>query len=313
MNATTHTLPLGIDVGRRRIRIALTAQTQDAVPKLLAVAARDHGGDPAGALTDGLEELQTSERRCVLALGLPDALLCEVDLPPMSPWERRAAARFEAGRFVDYPIAEAAIAINRTRVAHRWALGIVRRDALTGALDAAKRAGLRPVAVDNTAFALQRAHPAANGTIDIGSAATRLTLFGDPLPFSVEFPIGGARLTEAIAQSLGVDVAAAEERKRQIGFGGAGDGPREALLAALAQGLADARASGYCDVRTVALCGNGSRIPGFGAEIARATNLTVQPATLPPDCSDTLPPDVLRAAAADWSIAYGLSLWSIAA
>jgi hypothetical protein len=109
-----------------------------------------------------------------------------------------------------------------------------------------------------------------------------------------------------------VDVDAAEERKRQIGFGGAGDAPREALLATLAAAFADARANGYRDPRTIVLCGNGSRIPGLAAEIARATGHAVHPATFSPNCSDTLPPDVLRAAAADWTIAYGLSLWSTA-
>jgi type IV pilus assembly protein PilM len=312
MSATGRTLPLGVDIGGQRVRIALTAHGPDDTPKLLAVAAREHGGDPAGALIDALEELQTSERRCVLALGPPDALLCAVDLPPMTPWERRSAARFEAARFVDYPIGEAAVSLSRTRVTQRWTLGIVRRAALARALDAAKAARLRPVAVDHAAFALQRAHPTADGAIDVGSGATRLTLFGDSLPYALEWPIGGARLTDAIAQSLGLDVAAAEARKRQIGFGGAGEEPRAALLAALAQGFSDARAGGYRDVRNVVLCGNGSRVPGLGAEIARATGHDVQSATLPPSCSDTLPPDVLRAAAPDWSIAYGLTLWSIA-
>ena len=304
------TLPLGVDVGHRRVRVALSTCSGGSAPKLQAVAARDHAGDPAGALVAALDELQTRERRCVLALSLPDAMMCTADLPPMTPWERICAARFEAARFIDYPVAEAAVSLFRTSTQQRWTIGVVRRSALAASLDAAKRARLKPVAVDDGALALRRAHPSAGGVIDIGDDATRVTVFGRTIPYVARLPIGGARLTQAIAQSLGVDFALAEERKRTIGFGGAGDEPRAALLAALGEALADARANGYADIRNVVLCGNGSRVPGFEAAIERATGYAVAAATLPPECSDTLPPDVLRAAAADWSLAFGLSLWS---
>ncbi len=312
MSARPATLPLGIDIGHRRVRIALVERTAGEAPKLIAVAARDHAGDPGGALCTALAELQTRERRCVLGLSAPDALLCVADLPVMSPWERVCAARFEAARFIDYPIAEAAVSLVRTSTRQRWAVGIVRRSALAASLGAAKCARLRPLAVDDTAFALRRAHPDADGVIDVGEDATRLTLFGGTIPYVARIPIGGEHLTSAIAQSLGVEAAAAEERKRRVGFGGAGDAERDALTGALGEALADARAAGYTDVRRIVLCGNGSRVPGFDAALERATGQAVHAATLPPEVSDTLPPDVLRAAAADWSVAYGLSLWSIA-
>ena len=312
MKTHATTLPLGIDIGHRRVRIALLERAANDAPKLVAVAARDHSGNTAAALRAALDELQTSERRCILGLAPPDALLCMTDFPPMSRWERVCAARFEAARFIDYPIAEAAVSLVRTSTQQRWAIGIVRRSALAASLAAAKRIGLRPLAVDDLAFALRRAHPEADGIIDVGDEATRLTLFGPAIPYVARIPLGGERLTDAIAQSLGIDIAAAEERKRRIGFGGAGDTQRDLLIASLGEALADARASGYSGVRCIVLCGNGSRIPGFDAAVERATGLTVRPATLPPDVSNTLPPDVLRAAAADWSVAYGLSLWSIA-
>jgi Tfp pilus assembly PilM family ATPase len=307
-----NTLPLGIDIGHRRVRVALTSCASGATPKLQAVAARDHAGDPAAALVAALEELATPERRCILALSLPDAVLCSADLPPMTPWERVCAARFEAARFIDYPIAEAAVSLFRTSTQQRWAIGVVRRSALAASLGAARKARLKPIAVDDMALALRRAHPAADSVIDVGDDATRVTVFGEGIPYVVRVPIGGERLTAAIAQSLGVDFAVAEERKRAVGFGGAGDEPRVALIASLGEAFADARASGYSGIRNVVLCGNGSRVPGFEAALERATGYAVQSATLPPECSDTLPPDVLRAAAADWSVAYGLSLWSIA-
>lgn len=305
------TLPLGIDIGRKRVRVALSSCRSDGEPRLQAVAARDYASDPADALIAALDELQTPERRCVLALSVPDAVLCTADFPPMTPWERVCAARFEAARFIDYPIAEAAVSLFRTSAQQGWAIGVVRRSALAASLTAAKRARLKPVAVDDIAMALRRAHPAAGAVIDVGDGGTRVTVFGETIPYVVRLPVGGERLTEAIARSLGVDFAVAEARKREVGFGGAGDEPRAALIATLAEAFADARASGYTGIRDVVLCGNGSRIPGFEAAVERAIGYPVHSATLPPECSDTVPPDVLRAAAADWSVAYGLTLWSI--
>jgi Tfp pilus assembly PilM family ATPase len=307
-----NTLPLGIDIGRRRVRVALSSCTSGGVPKLQAVAARDHLDDPAGALIAALEELQTREQRCVLALAAPDAVLCAADFPPMTPWERVCAARFEAARFIDYPIAEAAVSIVRISDQRRWAIGVVRRTAIAALLATAKKARLKPIAVDDMALALRRAHPAAGAVIDVGDDATRVAIFGEAIPYVVRLPIGGERLTDAIAQSLGLDLTRAEERKRNVGFGGAGEEPRADLVAALGEAFADARANGYTAIRDVVLCGNGSRVPGFEDAIERATGYAVRSATLAPDCSDTLPPDVLRAAAADWSVAYGLSLWSTA-
>jgi len=306
------TLPLGIDIGRRRIRVALSARGGGGSAKLIAVAARDHDGDVAEALLASLDELRTPERRCVVALAAPDAVLATADLPPMSPWERLCAARFEAARFIDYPIGEAAVSLARTGSPQRWAIGVARRSTLAASLQAVKAARLRTIAVDDVAFALRRAQPDAGAILDVGEDATRIVLFGEDVPYVATVPIGGGRLTQAVATSLGVDAATAEERKRRIGFGGAGEAERDALIAAIAEAFGDARTHGYSVARDVVLCGNGSRIPGFGAAVERATGFATRAATLPPEISDTLPSDVLRAGAPDWSVAYGLSLWSIA-
>jgi type IV pilus assembly protein PilM len=313
MNARQTTLPLGVDIGRRRLRVALLERGRDKQSRLVAVAARDHCGDVVGALRESVAELQTAERRCVLALSPPDAVLATVDFPTMSRWERASAARFEAARLIDYPIAEAAVTLAPTNTPQRWAIGIVRRAALTSMIGFAKRAKLKPLAVDDMAFALHRAHPEAGGAIDVGDEATRVTLFGSSVPYVVRIPIGGEHLTDAIAQSLGVDERIAEQRKRHVGFGGAGDAQRDLLLVALGEALADARGAGHVDIGNLVLCGNGSRIPGLDEAIERATGYTIRAAVLPPEISDTLPPDVLRAAAADWSVAYGLALWTGAA
>jgi Tfp pilus assembly PilM family ATPase len=304
------TLPLGIDIGSTRVRIALAIGNRTSTPRLIGVSTREHAGRVTEALREAIRELHTDERRCILALGPPDALLRPLPLPPMPRWERPRAGRFEATRFVEYPIEEAELSLVPTGDAPGWVLGIARRAALSGAFRAARSAGLRPVAVDDIGFALRRAYPEADCAIDLGADATRIVFFTHPIPTIACIPIGGHQLSTAIARSLGIHLDAAEQRKRHIGFGGAGEAERDSLIAAIAAATMDARQSGRCSAERVVLCGNGGRIPGFADALTSAIGTTVSLAALPAASSDTVPADVLRTAGADWSIAYGLSLWS---
>jgi Tfp pilus assembly PilM family ATPase len=304
------TLPLGIDIGRRRVRIALMERSPEGYPRLMAVATREYLDDPSGAIAAAHAELQTKETRCVLALARPDAMLNLAEFPPMPDRELRRAARFEAARFVDYPLSEATVTLVRTATAQRWIVGTVRRAVLAANLRAARKARLRPLAVDDASFAFRRAYPEADAIVDVGEEATRLMLYGPHLPFVNHFAVGGAHFTEAIADGLGLDPSAAEDRKRNVGFGGVATYRRDEVIAWLAGAVADSRRNGASETRTIVVCGNGSRIAGFAELLHGASGCDVRRAQIPPDASDAIPPDVLRAAAPDWSLAFGLALWS---
>ncbi len=308
----TRTLPLGIDFGRNRIRIALSNARADEAPRLEAVAARDVGEDPLPALREALSELGTRERRCVIGISQPEALVRIVSLPKMSRFERLRAARFQAARYIDYPIEEAVVSLAPTGDERRWALGVARRSALERRTRTARAAGLTTLAIDDVAFALTRSVHDADGTIDISDDRTRVTIFAHPVPYVNDAPIGAMLLTEGIARSLGIDARAAEERKRTIGFAGAGELQRDVLIETISELLSHARAAGYTHVQRLVTIGNGSRVPGLAEAIERATGYGIRQAGLDPTVSETVPPDVLRAAGADWTIAFGLSLWSAA-
>lgn len=305
------TFPLGIDFGRSRIRVALVERDAQQRPCLIAVAAYPAGDDPAAALDRAVRELGTRERRCVIGIAQPDASLHLATFPPMSAGERRRAAGFEAARRIDYPIDQAVVSLRPLDGGTRWVIGVAHRAALAARAGAAKRARLHPLAIDDDAFALRRVHAQAEAIVDIGEASTRLIVFGDPIPFCARIPFGGAGATAAIACSLGVDAATAEERKRTIGFGGAGEAQRDTWIEAIEAALATARSNGYPAQRLL-MTGNGSRLPGLSEAIERATGCGVQLAALDSAASDTLPRDILRATGTDWSTAFGLSLWSAA-
>lgn len=306
------TLPLGVDVGAARVRIALCERERDGAIRLVAVAARPALGDPAAALADAHAELNTRERRCVLALGVPDTVLRTASFPPMSVRERERAARYEAARFAPFGLDDAAV-----RVAPlgdgRCAVAVARRSALDAAIAVARRARLRPVAVDDASLALARAFPYADALVDVGDGATILVVPGEPLPAARRFEIGGRAFTAALVASLGVDEAAAEQRKRSVGLAGAGDYALDGLIEQLAGALIDARAARRTELREIVLCGNGSRLAGFPEALERAVAIPVRSASLAAHAAPALAADVVRAASPDWGLACGLALWDAAA
>ncbi|MDB5027165.1 MAG: Pilus-associated protein pilM, partial [Candidatus Eremiobacteraeota bacterium] len=284
------TLPLGVDVGEERTRVALVERDASGCPRLVAVAARPTGDDPARAIGAACAELRTAERRCVLAIGAPDALLRTAAFPALRGRERARAARFEAARFVPYPLHEADV---RVAVAGpgRCVLGIARRAAVDDRVAIARRAGLRPIAVDDVAFALLRAFPYAGAVLDVGVGSARLVFAGDPVP-SVQVLNGGGRaFSAAVVASLGIDEAAAEQRKRTVGLGGAGEYVRDALVEQLASALIEHRAGARTELRTIAVAGNGARLAGFAEAVERAVAIPVRLGALPDGVCDALPAD----------------------
>lgn len=306
------TLPLGIDLGAARTRVALVERCGAGPPQLVAVATRATNEDPSAAIAAAWAELGTRERRCVLALSAPDALLRSIPFPAMGRGERRRAARFEAARFVAFPLEEAVVRVASV-APDRSVVGIARRAALDARASAARRAGLRPVAVDDAAFALLRAFPYADAVVDVGLGATLLVVPADLVPSSTSFASGGEAFTAAIAASLGIDPPAAEQRKRTIGLAGAGERVRDALVEQLAGALIEHRARSRSELRAIALAGNGARLTGFADALERAVAIPVRLGALSSGASETLPGDVLRAASPDWGLAYGLALWDDAA
>lgn len=306
------TLPLGIDVGAGRTRVALAERDAGGRSCLVAVAARPTGDNAAHAIAEARAELRTRERRCVLAVGAPDAMLRTVSLPSMRPTERARAARFEAAQLVTYPPCEADVRLVASGEG-RWTLGIARRTALEARTAAAKRAGLRPIAIDDVAFALTRAFPYADAIVDVGERGTLLIVPGEPVPTVGRIAIGGRAFTAAIVASLGLDDASAEHRKRSVGLAGAGEHVRDALVGELAAAFAEHRSGARTEIRSIALTGNGARLSGLAGALEAATAIPVRLGALAAGASGGLPLDVVRAASPDWGLAYGLALWGDAA
>jgi Tfp pilus assembly PilM family ATPase len=233
-------------------------------------------------------------------------------LPGMRGAERVRAARYECARFIGFAVDDAAVRVVPLE-SDRYVVAVARRAALAQRVNAARGAGLRPIAIDDAALALTRVFPHAGAIVDVGERATILVLSSQPIPTCRAFVGGGAAFTAAVIASLGVDEATAELRKRSIGLAGAGEHARDTLVEQLASALVEHRSRARFELDGIVLVGNGARLCGFADALERAVALTVRLGALPPDVSHSLPPDVVRAASPDWALAYGLALWEQAA
>ncbi|MDQ2864687.1 MAG: pilus assembly protein PilM [Candidatus Eremiobacteraeota bacterium] len=314
------TLPLGIDFGSTRVRIALSEAAGDSQPRILSVVSRNLSESPASAeltaalLEEMLDELEVRERRCVLALRSPSAAIRAIHFPRMSAVERNRAARFEARRFANWNLDEEPSDVRVHPIDRSqgvYAVGAVRRDALDALLKPAKLARLKVIAIDHDAFALRRSFAQYDGVLDVGLERTALHAYGDDGPMSWLVASGGAEITRGIARDLAIDFAAAEKRKCILGSAGAGASACRELVAHVSHIVE--RARGRTRLSRIALTGNGVRLPGLQAQLAAATSAIIEMPVSDLLRSDAYPDDVVRSAAPDWTLAAALSGWTVAA
>ncbi len=309
-------IPLGVDIGSSRIRVAAFEQTPSGA-RLRAVATRDiyDGGIAGGVIADcdyigmviedAVQELDTRERRAVCAVGLPEALLFDAQFPAMRTGERRRAAHFQAASFIDYPLDDAMVRLAGKPGA--YTIGVARKASLTTRLASLRCAGLRVIAIDHEAYALLRAYDDYDAVLDVGLRRSTLHIKTNRSPQSYSCMSGGAEVTSAIARDLNIDREQAEKRKRILGSAGAGERAKTTLVSDLTSLVRTAAKSH--DIGRIALAGNSSRLPGLDTLLARAAGLPIDIPVSAALMTTTYPEDVLRSAAPDWTLAASLALW----
>ncbi|MGB6986446.1 MAG: pilus assembly protein PilM [Candidatus Aquilonibacter sp.] len=319
-------LPLGIDLGSTRVRLALGEVGRDGSVRIRAIVARDvpdaavsaldveQPGLVAAVLDEMLDEIGSRERRCVLAIGAPACVLRTVRFPKMSWAERLRAAHFEARRFSGWDLDEDG-SIVRTHPLDRssgtYAVGVTRTTSIDSRVSTVRLAGLRAVAIDHDALAMRRMFPGCDAIVDVGAERSSVHVFGGVGPISMTTESGGAAITRGIAAELSIDVPTAERRKRILGCAGAGVSAREEVVTSIASLIDRARARAAID--RIVLTGNGARLPSFIRDLEEATGAITEAPVPEILHTGAYPEDVVRAAAPDWTLAASLAVWSAAA
>jgi type IV pilus assembly protein PilM len=315
-------LPLGLDIGASRVRLAHVERSRLGDARVLGVAARDLPDEAvtaekltepeliAAVIEDLQSELGVRERRCVIALSASVAVLRLLRFPAMTRAELQRAASFEAERFRTWnaETSESTVRVHPAdREQHVHVVGVARRDVLAARVACVRRAGLSVVGADHEAYALQRAFPHAEAILDVGHRQSTFHAFGPAGPTSISIPGGGTEMTRAMAADLSIDAATAEKRKRILGTAGAGESHRDAFALAVRTAVGKVRERGT--VRRVILTGNGSRLAGLGPALETTVDAAVEAPVSPLLDITDYPDDVIRAAAPDWTMAVALAMW----
>jgi len=160
---------------------------------------------------------------------------------------------------------------------------------------AGMRAGLEPVGIDLTPFALVRSLAPVGGSplaetgealIDVGARVTNIVVHAAGVPRFVRILLmGGQDVTDALRIGLDVDVEAAERTKLEAAAGAHDPTVDEILEQRLALFVEEVRGSldfyraqsDAVPVSRVLLSGGGSRLGPLGDQLADALRLPVEP------------------------------------
>jgi type IV pilus assembly protein PilM len=230
----------------------------------------------------------------------------QVDLPWLPLDELRASLAYQVQDFIPMPVDQTILDFHPLEEFTNDAGGRMLRVLLVAAasdmvgdvLAAVQGAGLRPEMVDLTSFAVLRslvqASPGletrAEALVDIGANVTNIVVHQGGVPRFVRIlMMGGADITDAVAERLGVPGDQAEQIKQQTGLASAASAVSEhpAHRAIENSGSAfvdEVRGSldyfmaqaGAPRIGRVLLSGGGSRLTGLAQRLSASTRLPVE-------------------------------------
>lgn len=305
---------IGLDIGTTKVRAVEVTRGRGAptvtryaeAPVPLGALRDGEVIEPAGvvtALKQTWAQGRFSHREVVMAVGNQRVLVRNLELPWMPMDQIRSSLPFQVQDTLPVDVHDALLDFYPTSEARAEGTGArtvsgllvaATRDTVAANLAAAESAGLRPLMVDLTGFALLRGltvRPAEARTVayvDLGARTTTVVIAEDGVPRLVRsLPVGGQNLTDAVAMTLSIPVPEAEALKRQLGVGFAVDAefePAAQVIAQVAQGLVESVRNTFVyyasnnpgrAAELVVVSGGGTYLAGLGQYLASASRLPV--------------------------------------
>ncbi|MFN4231435.1 type IV pilus assembly protein PilM [Thermus sp.] len=235
---------LGLEIGAAHLKLV---ELSGNPPALRALATRP---TPPGMLVEGviaepqalaqelkelLAEARTKKRYVVTAVPNPSVILRTLQVPKMPLKEMEEAVRWEAERYIPFPIDEVVLDFAPLDPLAEVAegeqvevmVGAARQEAVASLLEALRGAGLTPIVLDVKPFAglypleaqLSSDPEGVSVAVEIGAESTSLVLLRGDRPLAARIlTLSGKDFTEAIGKSFGLDFLTAEEVKRTYGL-----------------------------------------------------------------------------------------------
>lgn len=281
---------LGIDIGTSSIKVVqLKKEKEQYFLETYGVVSISHQvagkmefdviGETAAILRQLLIKSQVGTKKVVASLPNNMVFVSVVEMPTMSDKELQDAINWEARRYVPLPIEEVTLSCSVLEEEEaggqiKVLLTAVPTTVIDNYLKLFKLAGLEPQALEIEALALIRSLVGSSKEsfiiIDVGARNTCLNLVDKGfLRVSRNLAVGGEAITQAIAHSLHVSFARAEQFKRDLGVSG---GLREIpqtirpVIETIKDGtgqLIKIFESNGGTIQEIILAGSASYLPGF--------------------------------------------------
>lgn len=283
---------------------------------------------PPGAVVDGevvdvpvvaqaIKQLWSKTRfrtkRVIVGVSNQKVVVRQVDLPWLPPAEFRKSLSFQVQDYIPIPVEQAVLDFHPLEEFVNESGGRMLRVLLVAAssemvqrtASAVQQAGLSPVMIDLTPFALLRglaqadelglSGAEAEALVDVGASVTNIIVHQGGVPRFVRILLmGGADITEAVSERIGLPIEEAEAIKQQTGMADQPgrtnpDSPpvERAIEAGGAAFVEEVRGSldyylaqpGSVDVKRIVLSGGGGQLRGLAGRLALSTRLPVEMGT----------------------------------
>jgi len=309
---------VGLDIGTSGVRAAELslgrgAATLERFGQVALPAGAVHDGEvvDSAAVGAALKQLwaqaKFSSKKVVLGVANQKVVVRQVDVPWLPEDELRKSLAFQVADFIPMAAEEAILDFHPLEEFTndsggrmlRMLLVAASRDMVGNALEAVKIAGLDPHMVDLTSFAVLRsmvgegsvATPTAEALVDVGASVTNIVVHQGGVPRFVRIlMLGGADITSAVAERLGVPQDQAEAVKQQTGLQLTPNNdahPAQRAIEASGSAFVDeVRGSldyfmaqpGATRIDRIVLSGGGSLLAGLAERLQAATRLPVHAA-----------------------------------
>lgn len=307
---------MGLDIGSSAVRAAQVswgkgATTLERFGQVSLPAGAVRGGevmDPqtvAEALKRLWSQVRFSTKKVVVGVANQKVVVRQVDLPKLPAGELTKSLAYHVGDYIPMPVDQAILDYHPLQELRdeqgnailRVLLVAASREMVNSTVRAVQLAGLKPTMVDLTPFAVLRALVPAGGEVagaealvEVGSNITNIIVHEGGVPRFVRIlPSGGADVTAAVADRMGVATDQAEDVKVAMGLAdGQAEHPASRVLDAAGtawveeiRGSLDYFRAQATDVRVarLVLSGGGAQLGGLAERLSAATRLPVEMAS----------------------------------
>lgn len=181
------------------------------------------------AIVNVLQQTKVKYRKLQAAIAGQSVIVRTIKMPLMSENELVNAIRWEAERYIPFPVDEVTldyVIMNTDKQQQEMDVMLVcaHNDIIFSHVHTLRDAGIQPLAIDIQPFALMRSqglHKIDNkesvAVIDFGAGTTDLTIAKEGISrFTRIIPLAGNRFTENIAKRMDIDFNQAEQLKIQF-------------------------------------------------------------------------------------------------